>query len=59
MPPSSPSYPQPHPHRAPHMTRAIGFHGFGELGRMAPSRSRLNRQLAGVSGGSAELPTDN
>ena len=34
--------PQPHSHRAPHMTRALGFHGFGEL----RPRPRLSAPLS-------------
>ena len=31
-------HPQRHSHRAPHMTRSLGFSGFGELRRVPPRR---------------------
>ena len=47
-----PPEPQRHKHRAPHMTRALEFDGFGELRRMAPSRlSHGDPGAAGVCRG--------
>ena len=45
-----PTHPQRHTHRAPHMARALGFHGFGELRRMPPSESRPSPDSRGPPG---------
>ena len=42
---SPPLQPQRHRHRAPHMTRALGFRGFGELRRLPPPSLSLFQGL--------------